>query len=132
MLKHVYKHLHPYEAELASSFSSEPLSSDPDNYVAPVFEILQSPHDEDSQIFVMPFLRSFGNPRFDTFGEAVSFFEQIFRVCPIFCSGLVSNHYSQGLAFLHEHNFAHRYVIDDSSYVPFLVISSGTVTRITL
>jgi hypothetical protein len=81
MLKRVFKELHPYEADLVSSFSTEPLSSMPDNHVAPIFAVLQSPHDENAQIFVMPFLRSFANPRFDTFGEAISFFDQIFRVC---------------------------------------------------
>jgi hypothetical protein len=84
MLKRVFKELHPHEAELASSFSTPPLSSSPDNHVAPILAVLQSPHDENAQIFVMPFLRSFADPRFDTFGEAVSFFEQIFRVCTSF------------------------------------------------
>jgi hypothetical protein len=80
MLKRVFKSAHPYEADLARLLSTEPLCSAPDNAVAPVFDILHSPHDSNADILVMPFLRSFADPKFDTIGEVVSFFDQIFRV----------------------------------------------------
>ncbi|KAI0274570.1 kinase-like domain-containing protein [Russula aff. rugulosa BPL654] len=44
------------------------------------------------KLMVMPFLRSFDSPRFQTYGEFVSFFSQI-------CDGLL---------FMHERNIAHR------------------------
>ncbi|KAH9970470.1 hypothetical protein BJV74DRAFT_867045 [Russula compacta] len=42
---------------------------------------------------VMPFLRPFNDPRFQTYGEFVAFFMQI----------------SEGLKFMHERRVAHRW-----------------------
>ena len=44
------------------------------------FCALQPPDDEDMLILVMPLLRWYDDPRFDTLGEAVHFFDQIFKV----------------------------------------------------
>jgi hypothetical protein len=46
----------------------------------PVLEVLQDLEDEDLQLMVMPFLRPYDEPRFDTFGEAVECFRQLFEV----------------------------------------------------
>ncbi|TFY62497.1 hypothetical protein EVG20_g6687 [Dentipellis fragilis] len=55
-------------------------------------EVLQVPDDHTLKILVMPLLRPFDSPPFETFGEAVAFFTQLFK----------------GLKFLHDHNIAHR------------------------
>jgi hypothetical protein len=80
-LKAVEKSLHPYEAEIGLFLSKEPLASDIHNHCVPILDILQVPDDQDRIIIVMPMLRRYDNPRFDTFGEAVDFFRQVFEVC---------------------------------------------------
>ncbi|KDQ55733.1 hypothetical protein JAAARDRAFT_133274 [Jaapia argillacea MUCL 33604] len=92
-LKKVSKPEHPHEADIARLLSSEPLASDSRNHSVPVYEILHVPDDdEDLDVIVMPFLRAYNDPHFDTFGEVVAFFHQVF----------------EGLQFLHEHLIAHR------------------------
>ncbi|KAA1477314.1 hypothetical protein DENSPDRAFT_844530 [Dentipellis sp. KUC8613] len=74
--------------------SSEPLTSDPRNHCAQALEIFTIPDapNQDVYIMVMPTLRPFDDPTFDTFGEAIAFFTQLF----------------EGLQFLHERKIAHR------------------------
>jgi hypothetical protein len=79
-LKKISKSLHPYEVDIAQYFSGEPLMSDPHNFCVPLFRTLQPPDDDDIVILVMPLLHRYDAPRFDTFGEAVHFFAQIFQV----------------------------------------------------
>ena len=88
------KSLHPSEATIAQFFSSEPLLSDPNNHCVPVYEILQVPEEDDHIIIVMPFLRKYHNPNFETIGEVVDFFSQALK----------------GLQFMHQHRVAHRFV----------------------
>ena len=59
--------------------SSEPLSLDPRNHCAQLLEVLDLP-DHINQVLVMPLLRPFNSPTFDTFGEAVECFRQLFEV----------------------------------------------------
>ncbi|KAJ7444789.1 kinase-like domain-containing protein [Mycena galericulata] len=80
------------EIEIAQFFQSNSLVDHPHNHCVPILEILDVPDENDCWIMVMPLLRPFTSPRFDTFGEAVDFFEQIF----------------EGLKFMHDHNVAHR------------------------
>lgn len=61
--------------------SSEPLATDPRNHCLPLLEVLSLPNPEDGVLLVIPMLRNFDDPRFETFGEAVAFFDQIFTVC---------------------------------------------------
>ena len=79
-LKAVRKSLHPYEADIGRFLSKEPLASDPKNHCVPILDVLQVPDQEDRIIIVMPMLRPFDNPRFDTFGEVIDFFRQVFEV----------------------------------------------------
>jgi hypothetical protein len=83
---------HPYEAEIGTYFSCQPLASDPKNHSVPIYEVLQIPDMHDRVILVMPLLRFYDNPRFQTFGETVDFFSQVF----------------EGLKFMHDHHVAHR------------------------
>lgn len=80
MLKRTKKSLFPHETEIGVFFSTEPNSGDPRNHCIPIYEILQVPDDDEIQIVVMPMLRVHDDPRFDTIGEAVEFFRQIFEV----------------------------------------------------
>ncbi|KAF9501837.1 hypothetical protein BDN71DRAFT_1406986 [Pleurotus eryngii] len=92
MLKRMEKSVYPQEIEIGQMFSAAPLANDPRNHCVPIYEVLQVPKDEDLFILVMPLLKEHDNPRFDTIGEAVEFFRQIF----------------EGLQFMHKHNVAHR------------------------
>ncbi|KAI0952734.1 hypothetical protein AcW1_007137 [Taiwanofungus camphoratus] len=95
-LKRISKSLHPYETDIGLFFSSRPLASDPRNHCVPIHDILQDTHDEDILIMVMPFLRLYNDPRFETVGEALEFFRQAF----------------EGLQFMHHHHVAHRDIMD--------------------
>ncbi|KAI0745180.1 kinase-like domain-containing protein [Earliella scabrosa] len=92
VLKRVQKSLNPQELEITSMFSVEPLASDPRNHCVPIYAALQSPHDEDSVLLVMPLLRQYNKPRFYTYGEAIECFRQLF----------------EGVQFMHQHRVAHR------------------------
>jgi serine/threonine protein kinase len=80
------------ELDIAVLFSSEPLRSDPANHCVPILRVLSPPDEENCSIIIMPLLRRYDKPRFDTIGEAVSFFHQIF----------------EGVQFMHKNNVAHR------------------------
>lgn len=81
MLKMIKPSVHPYEVDIATYLSSEPLKSEPTNHSVPVYEVLKVPDVEDRVILVMPLLRWYDRPRFQTVGESVDFFQQIFEVC---------------------------------------------------
>ncbi|KAJ7933892.1 kinase-like domain-containing protein [Mycena leptocephala] len=91
-LKVISKSEHPDEAGIFEYFSSSELASDPRNHCLPLLAQLSPPDDEDKVIFVMKLMRQYDSPRFDTFGEVVEFFRQIF----------------EGLQFMHQHRVAHR------------------------
>ncbi|KAK0478608.1 hypothetical protein EDD18DRAFT_1312559 [Armillaria luteobubalina] len=91
-LKGISKMDFPFELELGTFFSSSPLSNDPRNHCVPIYEVLQSPHDPDMQLIVMPRLRETHTSSFDTVGEFVDAFQQIF----------------EGIDFMHEHLVAHK------------------------
>ena len=80
MLKSISRTKFPYEVEIATMFSSEPLKSDPKNHCIPIFEVLDVPNNEDKQILVMPLLRAYDSPRFQSVGEAMEFIRQMFEV----------------------------------------------------
>ncbi|EGO22424.1 hypothetical protein SERLADRAFT_473222 [Serpula lacrymans var. lacrymans S7.9] len=91
-LKLIKKSRHPYEIEIGQLFSTEPLASDPANHCVPICDVLHIPDDEDQAIIVMPLLRPFTEPRFDTCGEVTECFRQLFV----------------GLQFIHKQHVAHR------------------------
>uniref|UniRef100_A0A8H7XMQ5 Protein kinase domain-containing protein n=1 Tax=Psilocybe cubensis TaxID=181762 RepID=A0A8H7XMQ5_PSICU len=94
MLKKVRKAGNEYDWELAISqyVSSPELMKDSDNHCVPVYEVLDIPNDPEHSIIVMPLLYPFHITRFDTIGECLDFFYQIFK----------------GIQFLHRHHIAHR------------------------
>lgn len=80
------------ELEIGQFLSSPGLILESHNHCVPLLDILELPDEPEQKLIVMPFLRPFNNPRFQTYGEFVSFFSQI-------CDGLL---------FMHERNIAHR------------------------
>src|ERR1700685_161412 len=58
-LKKIDKSIHPYEADIALYFSSEPQRSDPHNHCVPIYEVLSVPNDPDKIILVTPMFRKF-------------------------------------------------------------------------
>ena len=72
--------MHPYEEDISKYLCSEPLASDPRNHCVPVLDTLYPPTDDDLVIIVLPLLRRFDSPRFDTFGEAIDCFKQLLEV----------------------------------------------------
>lgn len=79
-LKSVKKSSYAQEVEIATLFGEEPLKSDPRNHCVRILDVLQDPNDEGTSIIVMPFLKRYFEPRFDTVGEAVEFFHQTLEV----------------------------------------------------
>ena len=91
-LKLTDKSFHPHEAELMQYLSSEPLSSDPRNHCVQLLEVLDLPDEmgRSAQVLVMPWLRPFKSPTFDTVGEAVDCFRQLFEVINFYSHILLS------------------------------------------
>lgn len=111
------------ELEIMQYLSSKPLLADPRNHCNPLLGILPLPDPQDGVLVVTSMLRPFNNPRFETFGEAVAFFSQIFVVRSVPLHTLlhiVFIVYRQGLQFLHEHHIAHRY---GDSYCVFITLT---------
>lgn len=92
VLKRILTTQHPYEVEISRLFSEEPLASDPRNHCVSILDVLKVEDESDMVILVMPLLRRYDSPRFETVGEALDFFQQIF----------------EGLQFMHQHQVAHR------------------------
>ena len=79
-LKQITRAEHPYEVDIALYFSSEDLALNPANHCVPIHDVLALDDDDDFVIIVMPLLRPYANPRFDTIGEVVECFRQLFEV----------------------------------------------------
>lgn len=92
MLKRVDKTCHPTEVEITTLLSSPPLASDPRNHCIPLFDVLQVPDDANMRLMVLPLLRAYDKPRFDTVGEVVDCLRQVI----------------EGVQFLHAQKIAHR------------------------
>jgi len=91
MLKKIYHDEGPHELTITQLFSSRELARDPRNHCVPLLDIIEIPQNG-QKMMVMPLLRPFNDPHFQTFGEFVAFFTQI----------------CEGLQFMHERNIAHR------------------------
>jgi len=79
-LKMIFKSEHPYESVIHQFLTSNALAAEPINHCIPLYELLEVPDNEDMLLLVMPFLRPCGDPRFQTIGEALEFFRQVFEV----------------------------------------------------
>ncbi|KAF7324698.1 Protein kinase domain-containing protein [Mycena kentingensis (nom. inval.)] len=90
VLKKVEKAKHPAEVQITEFLTS--LGENPQNHCIPVLETLHPPNEPDIVILVLALVRRVDSPPFETFGEAVEMFRQIF----------------EAVQFLHHHNVAHR------------------------
>ena len=81
-LKRVNRSVHPHEVDIGLYFSSGILTSHSANHCVLIYEVISLPGDTDIVILVMPLLRAFADPYFDTFGEAIDCFPQLFEVSP--------------------------------------------------
>ncbi|KAJ3890949.1 hypothetical protein GG344DRAFT_48399 [Lentinula edodes] len=90
MLKAISRIIHPQEVEIGLYFSNEVIASDPRNHCVPIYDVFPVP-DSEMDVIVMPVLRPFDNPQFDTIGEVIAFIQQLF----------------EGIQFMHEHLVAH-------------------------
>ena len=68
------------ELAIAQFFSSLKLKDDPNNHCVHIHDVLSIPDDPSTSIIVMPYLVRFFTPPFETVGELVDFFQQIFEV----------------------------------------------------
>lgn len=92
LLKIVEPSVHPYEADISTFVTMEPIVSDPRNHCVQLYEILTVPDEDDKILLVLPLLKAWRDPMFQTVGEGVDFFKQIF----------------EGVQFMHENHLAHR------------------------
>ncbi len=77
ILKRVRISEHPMEVEITQYLSS---IADKKNHSPQLKDVLIVPDDDELRILVFPLLRRFDDPEFDTIGEAVDFFRQLFEV----------------------------------------------------
>ena len=87
MLKKVLPEEDPYElliTQLSSFASAQALKGGPKNHCVPLLDVfdLSQTSPDGRKLVVIPFLRPFKNPRFQTYGEFVAFFIQITEVGP--------------------------------------------------
>jgi hypothetical protein len=87
MLKRVFPEEGPHELRITWLFSSPGVVQDPHNHCVPLLDIIEIPS-TGQKLMVMPYLRPFNNPRFQTFGEFVAFFMQICEVSSLRCCHL--------------------------------------------
>ncbi|TEB23481.1 other/AgaK1 protein kinase [Coprinellus micaceus] len=92
VLKRIVHAESPEEVPILQYFLQEPQCSDPRNHCIELLEVLHPPDEEGVSIIVLPVLRPYDNPDFDTIGEGLDFIRQML----------------EGLCFLHEHGVAHR------------------------
>ncbi|KAH7875633.1 uncharacterized protein C8R40DRAFT_1146570 [Lentinula edodes] len=90
MLKAVSRIIHPQEVKIGMYFSDKSIASDPRNHCIPIYDVFPVA-DSEMDLIVMPVLRPFENPQFDTVGEVIAFIQQLL----------------EGIQFMHEHLVAH-------------------------
>lgn len=72
---------HRHEEQIHQFLTTEDMLSDPRNNCIPLLDVLTPPdEDPNMRILVMPFLRPFYSPHFDTIGEALECIRQLFEV----------------------------------------------------
>jgi len=82
-LKRINQNIHPEEVRIGSYFMQDGIRDDPRNHCVPIYEVLFAPDCKNHvAILVMPSLRKFSNPAFDSVGEIIGFLHSVFEVCP--------------------------------------------------
>ena len=85
VLKKVATDIHPHEVEIGQFLSSEALSSDAHNNCVCILDVLSDPIDDKLKLIVLPLLRPFDDPEFETVGEAVACLQQLFKARRLSC-----------------------------------------------
>jgi hypothetical protein len=80
MFKRVLPEEGPYELSISQFFSSEELAGDRRNHSVKLLDVLELEGPERHRLMVLPLLRPFNHPHFQTFGEFVAFFSQLCEV----------------------------------------------------
>jgi hypothetical protein len=86
VLKRIQPSIHPHEIEVGKFLASEPLRRQRENHCVEMLDVLQVPGEDDETILVLPLLRPFDNPPFETIGEIIDFTLQVFEVRSYHCS----------------------------------------------
>jgi hypothetical protein len=90
MLKRLFPEEGSHELRIIQMFSSAEVVHDPHNHCVPLLEVIEIPNSA-QKLIVMPFLRPFNSPKFETYGEFLAFFIQICEVGSICLSNTVDN-----------------------------------------
>jgi hypothetical protein len=90
MLKRLFPEEGKEELENIRHFSSAEVVHDPRNHCVPLLDVIEISN-SDQKLIVMPFLRPFNSPKFETYGEFLAFFIQICEVGSICLSNTVDN-----------------------------------------
>ena len=80
MLKRVLPEEGPYELSISRRFSSVELAGDRRNHCVTLLDVIELDGPGSHKLMVLPLLRPFDQPHFQTFGEFVAFFTQICEV----------------------------------------------------
>ena len=80
VIKKVKTSDHPIEEQIFRFLMDTPQSIDPRDHSVPVYDVLQSPIDQDVILLVMPYLVPVEQYRFATGGEVMEYFRQLFEV----------------------------------------------------
>jgi hypothetical protein len=80
-IKGVRSKNHRYEEAIATYLSPDPsgTSENLENHCVPILDVLKRPGEDEDVFLVMPLLRPWDNPEFETIGEAVEFIRQLFE-----------------------------------------------------
>lgn len=71
---------HPDEIRTMEHLSEEPVGSDKRNHSVRAVDVLEHPTEETTRILVLPLLRDFDDPPFETVGEILDFIWQLLEV----------------------------------------------------
>ena len=80
MLKRICATKSLQEIEILQAFSEEPLASHARNHCVPLYDTFQVQNEPEWLIVVMPSLRPFDSPPFQTVGEVVGCLSQLLQV----------------------------------------------------
>ncbi|KAG6859214.1 hypothetical protein C0995_010620 [Termitomyces sp. Mi166 len=80
VIKRIDTERYENEIPILNHLSSEPFASNPRNHCVPILEVINPPEGSHIAFIVMPYLFKVDFPPFDTIGEAIGFFKQVFEV----------------------------------------------------
>ena len=108
IMKIIGKRDHPEELDIARYLTE---FEDSRNHCVPLLDFFDAFDDPQRTILVMPLLKRFNDPPFETVWEVVECIGQLFEVRVVRLSPTqVLSQIEQGLQFMHDHNVAHRFV----------------------